>query len=287
MKYILTVSLLCIGLIGKTQIATSLTEVYFDFDSYELTQQSKLSIDNEIKLFNETTTIELIGYTDKIGNSTYNIKLSQQRSHAVELYIISKGIPPEYIVKVEGKGEREEFKKLSKNRVVSIYSSTKKYLPPVIEKNKEEVDPIEVSEDESHELKVQSLSSDVNELEVGEAVAIKGLNFIPGRHVLLRSSEPKLYELLDLLQAHPNLKIEIQGHICCSRDGLDGYDLDTDSKMLSLNRAINIYQYLVNQGIAPNRLSYKGFGPNKPLVQEVDERTRQMNRRVEIMIVEK
>jgi outer membrane protein OmpA-like peptidoglycan-associated protein len=284
MKYLLVVSILCVSLISSSQIAASLTEVYFDFDSYELTHQSKQNIDNEVKLFNETTEIELIGFSDKTGNSAYNVKLSQKRSHAVELYMISKGVSVKSIVKVEGHGEREEFTQLSKNRVVSISSSTQIVLPNTTTVVSDTEKTVKIEETT---LEVQSLSEDVDELEVGQSLAVKGLNFIPGRHVLLRSSEPKLYELLDLLQVHANLKIEIQGHICCSRDGLDGYDVDTDSKMLSLNRAINIYQYLVNQGIDPKRLSYKGFGSDKPLVKEVDEPTRQMNRRVEIMIVEK
>jgi outer membrane protein OmpA-like peptidoglycan-associated protein len=195
--------------------------------------------------------------------------------------MISRGVLSKSITKVEGLGECEEYIQLYKNRMVSISSLTQDSLPQLT-KNVEEV----IMEKEL-KIETQSLSNEIDGLEVGETVAIEGLNFIPGRHILLKNSESKLYELLDLLQAYPALKIEIQGHICCSRDGMDGYDLDTDSKMLSLNRAINIYEYLISQGINSNRLSYKGFGPTKPLVKEIDELTRQMNRRVELMIVEK
>jgi len=294
MKNLLVVSILFINLIGYNQTGRALTVIYFDFDSYELSEKSKQSINSELVLFNETSEIELTGYADIIGDSSYNLKLSQKRSHSVELYLISKGVLAENIVKSEGKGERNEYTQLYKNRAVEISSSTQHILKTPVQAKieKEKVESIEREEDviieaDTQNVEVKSLSTDINQLEVGETIAIKGLNFIPGRHILLRSSESKLYELLDILQANPTLKIEIQGHICCSRDGRDGYDVDTDTKLLSLNRAINIYNYLVEQGIHPNRLSYKGFGPSQPLVEEIDEWTRQMNRRVEIKILEK
>jgi len=295
MKYLLVIYILFINLISYSQVGGTLTVIYFDFDSYELSEKSKRSIDSELELFNETSEIELTGYADIVGNVAYNLKLSQKRSHSVELYLISKGILAENIVKSEGKGERDEYNQLYKNRAVEISSSTqhivKKPIQTIIEKKKTEVIEVEkdvvIIEPDTQNVEVKSLSNDINQLEVGETIAVKGLNFIPGRHILLRSSESKLYELLDILQANPTLKIEIQGHICCSRDGRDGYDVDTDTKLLSLNRAINIYNYLVEQGIHPNRLSYKGFGPSQPLVEEIDEWTRQMNRRVEIKILEK
>ena len=34
---------------------------------------------------------------------------------------------------------------------------------------------------------------------------------------------------------YPDLKIEIQGHICCQTDGKDGYDMVNDNYTLSIN----------------------------------------------------
>jgi outer membrane protein OmpA-like peptidoglycan-associated protein len=67
----------------------------------------------------------------------------------------------------------------------------------------------------------------------------------------------------------------------------DGLDADTGQKNLSVMRAKYVFDSLVRSGIHPDRLSYKGFGGSIPLVEEVDEHTRQMNRRVEILIVAK
>jgi len=41
----------------------------------------------------------------------------------------------------------------------------------------------------------------------------------------------------------------------------------------------------MKKGIAPNRLETKGYGMSKPLVPEVDEESRQKNRRVEFEII--
>ena len=46
-----------------------------------------------------------------------------------------------------------------------------------------------------------------------------------------------------------NLKIEIQGHICCQYDGKDGADLSTGIENSSVARAKNVYDYLIENGI--------------------------------------
>ena len=44
-------------------------------------------------------------------------------------------------------------------------------------------------------------------------------------------------------------------------------------------------EYLQNKGIAANRLSYKGYGPSKPVDSNDTDEGRQNNRRVEIVIL--
>jgi outer membrane protein OmpA-like peptidoglycan-associated protein len=54
-----------------------------------------------------------------------------------------------------------------------------------------------------------------------------------------------------------------------------------------VNRAKAVYDFLVKKGIDAKRLTYKGFGSSKKLVEEVTEIDRITNRRVEIKIVNK
>ena len=88
-----------------------------------------------------------------------------------------------------------------------------------------------------------------------------------------------MYELLLVLQKNPNLKIQIQGHLCC---------MPVDRTDLSTQRAKAIHNFLVKQDIFKDRLSYKGFGSSQPIyaLPEKNEQERAANRRVEILIVE-
>ncbi len=96
--------------------------------------------------------------------------------------------------------------------------------------------------------------------------------------------------LLSILQEHQNIKIEIQGHVCCLdyQKFDDGWDRDTRTYNLSINRAEHIYKYLIHNGIDSTRLSYKGFGGAFRLIEpELNEEDRIQNRRVEILVVDK
>ncbi|MBF6609146.1 MAG: OmpA family protein, partial [Flavobacterium sp.] len=92
-------------------------------------------------------------------------------------------------------------------------------------------------------------------------------------------SRGKLYELLFVMQSNPELKIEIQGHLCC---------MPVDRNNLSTHRARAIYKFLEAHDIPKNRISYKGFGSDRPLfpIPEKNEQERAANRRVEILVVE-
>jgi outer membrane protein OmpA-like peptidoglycan-associated protein len=111
---------------------------------------------------------------------------------------------------------------------------------------------------------------------------------VPGRHLILQSSVPALQKLLKTLKDNPKLKVEIQGHVCCTNNGEDGVDYDTREPKLSENRAKAIYEYLIDKGITKARLSYKGYGRSKPKEPVEDSPAKeQANRRVEILILEK
>ena len=124
----------------------------------------------------------------------------------------------------------------------------------------------------------QKLSEKINSAKVGDNITLKQLNFEPGLDVLLTQSIPVLSDLLTILQENPKLKIAIEGHICCATE---------DDINLSFNRAKVVYEYLVNNGISNNRLSFQGFGSTKPIypLPEKSEEERIQNRRVELRIV--
>jgi outer membrane protein OmpA-like peptidoglycan-associated protein len=114
---------------------------------------------------------------------------------------------------------------------------------------------------------------------VGDKIRLKSLGFFPGADKVLPECYPILDDLYKTLKDNPRLKIQIQGHICC---------LPVATNSLARARAETIYIYLVEKGIAKSRLSYTDFGGSRPVcaIPEKSEMEREVNRRVEIEIIE-
>lgn len=83
-----------------------ITPVYFGFDRYDLTAESKAKLDKIAQLAREFTKLdfELIGLTDAIGPASYNKLLSERRAQSVKSYLLSAGIDAGRMVAI-GHGE--------------------------------------------------------------------------------------------------------------------------------------------------------------------------------------
>lgn len=94
-----------------------LNPVYFPFDKYYLTKESKLIMDNNVNYLksNKTVKIFIEGNTDSIGDSNYNVKLSEKRAKSVYNYLIANGITDAQIVGFDGNGEAKPKAKNTKS----------------------------------------------------------------------------------------------------------------------------------------------------------------------------
>ena len=110
-------------------------------------------------------------------------------------------------------------------------------------------------------------------------VVLRNIFFATGSAELLPSSTKELNKLYQLLAENPNMKIRIDGHT-------DNIGQEEDNQILSQNRAKAVYTFLVDQGIAADRLSYKGFGESQPIDTNDTAQGRQNNRRTEFLVVE-
>jgi outer membrane protein OmpA-like peptidoglycan-associated protein len=88
-----------------------------------------------------------------------------------------------------------------------------------------------------------------------------------------------LNTLADLLLDNKGLLIEIGGYTDAT--GSTEYNLT-----LSEKRAMSVVSYLVNRGISPNRLNYKGYGNTSPIGNNITEEGRRLNRRTEAKIIQ-
>lgn len=118
-------------------------------------------------------------------------------------------------------------------------------------------------------------------IEVGSVAELNNIFFDYRIASLRQESFPEIDRIAVLLKSNPVIEIEVSGHT----DDRGSTELN---QTLSEARAQSVVDRLVNiGGIARGRLILKGYGESRPVVENVDEATRQMNRRVEIIILKK
>lgn len=83
-----------------------LNNVFFDFDKFNLRNESFAELDRVVKFLNEypTVEIEISAHTDSKGSDNYNLTLSDNRAKSVRDYIVSMGIPAARVISA-GYGE--------------------------------------------------------------------------------------------------------------------------------------------------------------------------------------
>ena len=133
-------------------------------------------------------------------------------------------------------------------------------------------------------LATQNLGSSVSVQTNIEGVLISlsdHLIFQEGQADLPAESLPVLDTIAQMLQPIDN-KIRLVGH---TNDTPSINPLYPTNWELSLARALSVGKYLMNKGIAPDRLIITGRGEYDPLFPNDSETHKQLNARVEIIIV--
>ena len=95
---------------AKGDIRSRLTKeqrtVYFDFNKSTLNAKEKKKLDEVSKIILDSKQVEnvdIVGYADMIGKSSYNKKLSMKRAQTVKAYLATKGLKTKN-VSVQGLG---------------------------------------------------------------------------------------------------------------------------------------------------------------------------------------
>jgi len=72
----------------------SLDNIYYDFGSVKLREESKVGLDKLVKLLDDTpgATVQINSHTDEIGSYEVNMKVSDGRAKSVVDYLVLKGI---------------------------------------------------------------------------------------------------------------------------------------------------------------------------------------------------
>ena len=107
---------------------------------------------------------------------------------------------------------------------------------------------------------------------------IQGLVFTTSSTTIQSHQYDILEEVAEVLALNPGIRVEIAGHT--DSRGAHAYNL-----RLSEARAKAVRDHLVAEGIGAERLSVKGYGPDKPIADNDTDAGRARNRRVELTVL--
>jgi len=114
-----------------------------------------------------------------------------------------------------------------------------------------------------------------NKLELSQQV-----QFAPGKTVVLADSHPLLAQVVDAIVRNELKRVRVEGHT----DNQGNPELNLQ---LSRDRARAVADHLIKAGIDASRLEVEGYGDTRPIAPNLTPRGRELNRRVEFLILER
>jgi len=124
------------------------------------------------------------------------------------------------------------------------------------------------------------INFEVDKVESGKTQQLHDIYFATASADLNPKSLFILNEFIIFLEDHPGVKVAIHGHT----DNVGDAAMNME---LSNQRAKTVYNYLIENGISPKRLAWKGFGMTKPVADNNTAEGRAKNRRTEFLITGK
>ena len=110
-------------------------------------------------------------------------------------------------------------------------------------------------------------------------VQLRNIQFEPNSYMLTYSSHAELDKVVKLMEANPDLHIELSAHT-------DDIGTDAYNDQLSAKRGEAALEFIVMKGIARSRLTSVGYGKRQPLVPNTSDENRAINRRVEFKVTD-
>lgn len=184
---------------------------------------------------------------------------------------------------------RIELINIEKNRVESIVESdsiTGQYLIVLtqgaeyalyISKPQYVFQSLNFNYSEVRDFRPIAMNVDLEKARAGSIAILKNIFFDVDKYALKDKSVPELQKIIQFLKENPSIRLEISGHT-------DNTGSATYNRQLSDKRARSVYQYLLDQGIDPARLTPRGYGPDQPVAKNDTEEGRMLNRRIEFKI---
>jgi outer membrane protein OmpA-like peptidoglycan-associated protein len=135
----------------------------------------------------------------------------------------------------------------------------------------------DLARSEAAELQRQIEAMNARATDRGLVLTLGDVLFATGRSELTGAAVRNLDQLAAFLRQYPARTAVIEGHT-------DSVGSASSNLGLSQRRADSVRQYLIRQGVGPNRLQAIGRGQDYPVAENTTASGRQQNRRVEIII---
>ena len=126
---------------------------------------------------------------------------------------------------------------------------------------------------------MEEFAVDARGCAIRQSVILTAINFEANSSRIDFNGKTLLEGLVNTLKGQPGLRLEVSGHT--DDQGAQDYNL-----WLSKRRAEAVRAFLIEQGIAAERLTAEGYGEFKPLADNSTEDGRDTNRRVELKVLD-
>ena len=143
----------------------------------------------------------------------------------------------------------------------------------------------EQAKNETEQVKAQNaqLIKELSELngkqtDRGIVLTLGDVLFATGKADLSLSANASIDKLAQFLLNHPNRNLSIEGHT-------DNVGSDSYNDALSERRAESVKRALVDKGVGTERITTKGLGKRSPVASNATAQGRQLNRRVEVVVL--
>lgn len=135
----------------------------------------------------------------------------------------------------------------------------------------------------SKDLELNTTAPIITKVDDELRIVLENIYFDFAKYSIKEESTISLNKILKVLNENPNIKLAINAHTDIR--GNDAYNLKLSNK-----RAASAVKYLIKNGIDKNRLTSKGYGETKPLIdcetKSCTDEEHESNRRIEFVILD-
>jgi OOP family OmpA-OmpF porin len=249
----------------KTEEYCTVLDIEFDIKQNEVhveDMEKLAALATYMKQYPNTTAV-IEGHSDNVGNSAYNLKLSQQRADSVVEYLVKEQKINASRLKAVGYGETRP----------RAYNTTSEG-----QQSNRRIDAVIACVDDIAGIKVKPT----------RITMAMELEFDPYKHEIKSKYRTGLDHVAAFMKANPSVVAMVEGHAGrVVGTGAARTKVDAETSMrVSQNRAQSVVNYLVTDpGIAKSRLTIAAYGQTDRITYGTTLDAQQENRRVNIIFI--